>query len=80
MAARKKPTQKRVKTVANEDYTALEIYAISLHEYFLALKKAGFPEPVAMSLIMDKDSHPEWLPSAPKKAEIQQHLEEDDDE
>ena len=81
MAAKKKAVVKPVKTVKNEDYSALEMYAISMHEYFLALKAAGFPESMALTLLMDTDSHPEWmLTKPPTKAEINQHLEDDEDD
>ena len=81
MAAKKKAAVKSVKTVKNEDYSALEMYAISMHEYFLALKTAGFDAGTALTLLMDRDSHPDWmLTRPPSKAEINQHLEDDEDD
>jgi hypothetical protein len=59
MAAKKRPV-KRV-TVVDENYTPLEQYCIALNEYYKALRKAGFPESICMSMIMDKDSYPDWI-------------------
>ena len=64
MAARKRTVKKA--TVADENYTPLEQYCIALNEYYKALRKAGFPESICMSMIMDKDSYPDWiLPAKP---------------
>jgi hypothetical protein len=60
MAARKKPVSKKVQVV-DDNYGPLEAYCIALNEYWKALKKAGFPESVVMTLIMDRDSYPDWI-------------------
>jgi hypothetical protein len=63
MAARKKPSRKKkVQTVADESFSALEQYAIWLNEYYRSLRKAGFPADVAMTIMMDKGSYPDWVP------------------
>jgi hypothetical protein len=63
MAAKKKPARvTRTKlTIEGGEYSALETYAIALNEYYKALKKAGFPEGVCLTLIMDKASYPDWI-------------------
>ena len=38
--AKRKPV--KVKTVNSADFTPLEIHAIQIREYYLALRKAGF--------------------------------------
>lgn len=65
MAQRKKPS--RVKTVRLEDYTPLEIHAIQIREYYLALCKAGFRSDAALTLCTDKMGWPEWfVPNLPE--------------
>jgi hypothetical protein len=39
----------------------LDTYAISVREYYLALRKAGFPVDQALAIINDKASYPDWL-------------------
>ena len=63
--AKKKPS--RVKTVRLEDYTPLEIHAIQIREYYLALCKAGFRSDAALTLCTDKMGWPEWfVPNLPE--------------
>ena len=62
--AKKKPS--RVKTVNFEDYTPLEIHAIQIREYYLALRKAGFPVDQALGVCTDRAGFPDWfLPDTP---------------
>lgn len=81
MATRKKPTsQKKVKTVEDEQYSELEIYCIWLNEYYSSLLKAGFKADVALSIIMDKDSYPAWVNfKLPTDTDIKKYLDEDED-
>jgi len=81
MTARKKPVRKaKVKTVLSDDYTPLEKYCIGLNEYYKALRVAGFPIDICMSLIMDKDSYPDWIiPDLPNKIDPIPYDDEDDD-
>jgi len=44
-----------------ELFTPLEMYCIGLHEYYKALRKAGFDSAAAYGLIMEKSSYPDWL-------------------
>lgn len=81
MATRKKPTsQKKVKTVEDEQYSELEIYCIWLNEYYSSLLKAGFKADIALSIIMDKDSYPAWVNfRLPTDTDIKKYLDEDED-
>lgn len=81
MATRKKPTsQKKVKTVEDEQYSELEIYCIWLNEYYSSLLKAGFKADIALSIIMDKDSYPAWVNfKLPTDTDIKKYLDEDED-
>jgi len=81
VATRKKPTsQKKVKTVEDEQYSELEIYCIWLNEYYSSLLKAGFKADIALSIIMDKDSYPAWVNfRLPTDTDIKKYLDEDED-
>lgn len=79
MAARKKPAKTKV-TVADDNYSALETYCIALNEYWKALKKAGFPESICMTLIMDRDSYPDWILPEPVNPNIPTPYEDEDED
>lgn len=71
--------KKKVLTVANEDYTELEMYAIWLHEFYEALMAAGFDDATCMGILVDKSSYPDWVEygkTNPK--DIIAHLEDED--
>lgn len=53
--------KKQVKTVKFEDYTPLEIKAIQVREWYLALVKAGFKPDIAMTLCVMQEGHPDWF-------------------
>ena len=77
MATRKKRV---VKTVADENYSKLDQYAIELHEFFKSLRKAGFTNENALWLLASKESYPDWMQAAPTIEDIRQHLEDEEDE
>jgi hypothetical protein len=78
MAARKK---RIVKTVANEQYSELEMYCIWLHEYYNALLRAGFKSDIAMTVMMDKTSYPDWVEyKMPKEIDIQNYMDDEDED
>lgn len=76
MAARKKLPPK-VKTVENNEYTALEMHAIKLNEYYKALRTAGFASDLALTIMMDEESHPEWFFGKEKIADLLKEEDED---
>jgi len=51
--------------VQDDYYTPLESYCIGLNTYYTALRKAGFSTDIAMAMIMDKASYPDWLLPTP---------------
>lgn len=55
MAARK------AKAIEDQLYTPLESYCIGLHEYYKALRKAGFATDICISMIQDPISYPDWI-------------------
>ena len=50
-----------VKTVNSADYTPLEIHAIQIREYYLALRKAGFSVDAAQYLCAASAGWPDWF-------------------
>lgn len=81
MAARKKPVRKaKVATVLSDDYSPLEKYCIAINEYYKALRVAGFSEGIAISMIQDVESYPDWIiPDLPNKIDNIPYDDEDDD-
>ena len=56
------------KVIDLDTYNALDAWAISLHEMYRALIRAGFRSDIAMGLIMEKETYPDWiLPSLPNR-------------
>lgn len=65
MATPRKKQTKKVVTVRDEDYTALEMHAIKLNEMYKAFRKAGFPVDQSLWLISEPGALPEWLQPIP---------------
>ena len=75
MAAKKK-------VIDLDTYNALDAWCIALNEYYKSLRKAGFNEGIALFMITDKESFPDWiLPTKPieKIGSIDPDEYEDDD-
>lgn len=71
----------RVKTVSTADYTPLEIHAIQIREYYLALRKAGFSVDAAQYLCSASAGWPDWF-NLPDKVteEIGTIIDDEDDD
>jgi hypothetical protein len=82
MAARKKPVRRtKVTTVLNDDYSMLEKHCIAINEYFKALRTAGFSEAVALAMIQDVESYPNWIiPDLPNKIDNIPYDDDEDDD
>jgi len=68
----------KVKTVADESYSKLEQYAIEVHEFYKALRKAGFTNDNALWLVATKESYPDWMQHLSPE-DIRNHIEEEDE-
>ena len=78
MTARR--SSRKPKTVQDESYTELEMYCIWLNEYYKALIKAGFKAELALTIMMDKTSYPDWIRyRLPTDGQIIDHLEDEDE-
>jgi hypothetical protein len=80
MAAKKKPVKHVRKSVARTETTALDMHAIALNEYFRALRRAGFSVEIALGLMDNKNSMPEWLIPTTADTDITPFQDDDEDE
>jgi len=72
--------RRKPRTVADENYSALDMYCIWLHEYHRALRRAGFSNDNALWIISTKESYPEWVSyKIPTEEDIANLLDEDED-
>lgn len=69
----------KVKTVADESYSKLEQYAIEVHEFYKALRKAGFSNDNSLWLAATKESYPDWMQHLTPE-DIRKHIEDEEDE
>ena len=51
----------RKKVIDLETYNALDAWAISLHEMYKALRKAGVIDSLAVAIILEPLAYPEWI-------------------
>jgi hypothetical protein len=78
MAQRKR----KVQTVREDNYSALEQYCIALNEYYKALRKAGFSVELALGLMSDRETYPHWIlpePVEPNKIGSIEYPEDEDE-
>jgi hypothetical protein len=62
---KRKITRRKGKFQHEEVLSRLDAYSISLREYYLSLRRAGFPVDQALGLC-DRNTFPDWLmPSSP---------------
>jgi hypothetical protein len=74
------PRKRKTRTVADEDYSKLDQYAIELHEFFKSLRKAGFSNDNSLWLLTAKESFPDWLQKAPTIQDVKNHLDDEEDD
>jgi hypothetical protein len=56
------------------------MYCIWLNEFYTSLLRAGFKHDVALALITDKESYPDWVEwKIPTDADISKYMDEDED-
>jgi hypothetical protein len=80
MAAKKKPVKHVRRSVARTETTALDMHAIALNEYYRALRRAGFSVEIALGLMDNKNSMPEWLIPTTADTDITPFQDDDEDE
>jgi hypothetical protein len=68
------------KVIDLDTYSALDQYAISMNEFYKALRKAGFAVDLCLAIITDRDAYPDWiLPELPNRIDNIPYDDEDDD-
>lgn len=68
------------KVIDLDTYSALDAYAIAMHEFYRSLRRAGFAVDLALAIITDRDAYPHWiLPSIPDRVDRLPY-EDDEDE
>jgi hypothetical protein len=73
------PRKKKVATVTDESYSKLDQYCIWLYEFHASLMRAGFSEPIARSIISDKECYPDWVEwRIPTAAEVEKYLDDEE--
>ena len=74
-------SRKNPRTVKDETYSKLDEYCIWLNEYYCSLRKAGFKDEIALYLITDKNSYPQWVAwQLPTDAQIAEYMDEEDED
>jgi len=72
--------KKKVATVTDDSYSKLDQYCIWLYEFHVSLMRAGFSEPIARSIISDKECYPDWVEwRIPTAAEVEKYLDDEED-
>ena len=70
----------RKKVIDLDTYSKLDAYAISMNEFYKALRRAGFAVDLALAIISEQAAYPDWLlPQLPNKIDSIPY-EDDEDE
>jgi hypothetical protein len=72
--------RKETNKFVDEGYSPLDAYCIGLHEFYKSLKKAGFPESIALFMITEPQSYPAWILPSPVEPERFGDYEDEDDD
>ena len=68
------------KVIDLDTYNALDAYAISMHEFYRSLRRAGFAVDLCLAIIVERSAYPDWiLPDIPHKIDNIPYEDEDDD-
>jgi hypothetical protein len=72
--------RKETKALEDQGYSRLDAYCIGLHEYWKSLRKAGFPESIALFLITEPTAYPAWILPTPVEPERFGDYEDEEDD
>jgi hypothetical protein len=68
------------KVIDLDTYNALDQYAISMHEFYKALRRAGFAVDICLAIIVERSAYPDWvLPELPNRIDNIPYEDGDDD-
>ena len=57
--------RRATKALEEQGYSKLDAYCIGLHEFYKSLKRAGFTVDLALAIIVEKNSYPDWILPSP---------------
>jgi hypothetical protein len=70
----------RKKVIDLDTYSKLDAYTIAINEYYKSLRRAGFAVDLALAIISERSTYPDWLlPALPNKIDSIPY-EDDEDE
>ncbi|CAB4162007.1 hypothetical protein UFOVP791_16 [uncultured Caudovirales phage] len=70
----------RKKVIDLDTYSKLDAYTIAINEYYKSLRRAGFAIDLALAIIAERSTYPDWLlPALPNKIDSIPY-EDDEDE
>jgi hypothetical protein len=72
--------RKATKQLQDEGYSALDAYCIGMFEFFGSLIKSGFPEDLALAIIVERSAYPHWILPDPIEPEKYGDYEDEDDD
>jgi len=71
----------RKKVIDLDTYSQLDAWAISLHEMYRALRRAGFAVDLCLAIITDREAYPGWIePRMPDWVERPPYQDDDDED
>ena len=69
------------KVIDLDTYNALDQYAISMHEFYKALRRAGFAVDICLAIIVERSAYPDWvLPELPNRIDRIPYEDDEDDD
>ena len=69
------------KVIDLDTYNALDQYAISMHEFYKALRRAGFAVDICLAIIVERSAYPNWvLPELPNRIDRIPYEDDEDDD
>jgi hypothetical protein len=57
--------RKATKALEDQDYSKLDAYSIGLNEFYKSLRRAGFSVDLALAIIVERSSYPDWILPSP---------------
>jgi hypothetical protein len=68
------------KVIDLDTYNALDAYAISMHEFYKSLRRAGFAVDLCLAIIVERSAYPDWiLPDLPNRIDNIPYDDDDED-
>jgi hypothetical protein len=72
--------RKATKALEDQGYSALDAYCIGMYEFWKSLLRAGFPQDLALGIIVEPTAYPGWILPDPIEPEHLGDYEDEDDD